>query len=69
MRNAGNLELTLPTALGRTYVLLQSATLDGGGSWAPVPGLTPQAGTGASHVFQVPISGGSKFFRVQVTAP
>ncbi|HRK13298.1 MAG TPA: choice-of-anchor Q domain-containing protein, partial [Prosthecobacter sp.] len=65
-RNGANLEITVPTAAGRIYTLLQSGTLVGG-SWSAAPGFTPQPGTGIPIIFQVPIASTRMFYSVQVS--
>jgi hypothetical protein len=68
VRNGANLDITVPTAPGRSYTLLQSMNLQGG-SWTAVPGIAPVAGTGSPHTFQIPIAAGSWFFEVRVSVP
>ncbi|MFM2141873.1 MAG: hypothetical protein RLZZ476_417, partial [Verrucomicrobiota bacterium] len=67
-RSGTGVDISIPTASGRTYVLLQSDSLEGS-TWSPSPDASAQVGNGTPHVFQVPLAGGQKFYRVQVTAP
>lgn len=63
-----SLKITVPTALGRLYVLKESSTLNRD-SWMSVSGSLPESGTGSPMTFSIPVIGVHRFYQVNVSLP